>query len=438
MAKQIILDATETVACPKCGNAFPLSEGISRQTIDRYADDFERSFAERSKQLETDLSAEAKRSAERAAAHQVNTLKEQLAAAEATAKASKGLVEKAGADAKAAAKEEYETELKAAKETVVAKDVALTKLRDGELELRRQLRETEEKRQSQEVEYQRKLDVERKSIEEKARASLGEEFGRREAQYKAQIESAQREATDLKRKLEQGSQQTQGEALELSLESMLRNAFPLDEIAPVPKGVSGADLLQRVRSPSGQLCGTIVWETKQTKNWQPAWLQKLKDDQQAVGAEIAVLVSVAMPKDARDPFVRESDIWVTRFDAARPLAEALRNTLLEMHKLRQANTGRSEKMELLYNYICSPQFAQRVKSIVDGANVMRKDLEVERSAMMRIWKKRESQLTRMTSGMLGVVGDLQGIGQDSLPQLESIAALPAGDGETPGPQDDTL
>jgi hypothetical protein len=131
-----------------------------------------------------------------------------------------------------------------------------------------------------------------------------------------------------------------------------------------------------------------------------------------------------MPKDAHEPFVRESDVWVTRLDAARPLAEALRMTLLEMHKLRQANLGRSEKMELLYNYICSPQFAQRVKSVVEGFEAMKKDLEAEKAAMTRIWKKREMQLTRMTTGMLGVVGDLQGIGQGSLPQLESIAVLP--------------
>ena len=182
-------------------------------------------------------------------------------------------------------------------------------------------------------------------------------------------------------------------------------------------------LLQRVRSFSSQLCGTIVWEAKQTKAFQPAWLTKLKDDQQAVGAELAVLVTSAMPKEVREPFVRQADIWVTSFPAARPLAEALRGTLVEMHKLRQANLGRSEKMALVYEYICSPQFAQKVKTVVDGFRVMREELDAERAAMTRIWKKREMQLTRMTSGILGVVGDLQGIGEESLPQLGSIATI---------------
>jgi hypothetical protein len=424
MTRTIIIDAAEPIACPKCAHAFPLSEGISAQTIERYAEAYDRGFAERSKALEAQLAAEAKRRAEREAAQQVNALKEQAAAAEAAARAAKSQLDKAREEAKALAKEQYETEVRSMKEALAAKEGALSGLREGELALRRQLREAEEKRQGQELEYQRKLDAERKSIEERARAAAGEEYGRREAEFRAKLESAQREAADLKRKLEQGSQQTQGEALELGLEAMLRGAFPLDSIEPVPKGVTGADLLQRVRSASGQVCGTIVWEAKQTKNWQAAWIQKLKDDQHKVGAEIAVLVSAAMPRDSREPFVREADVWVARFEAARPLAEALRTTLLEMHKLRLANSGRSEKMELLYNYICSLQFAQRVKSVVDGFEAMRQDLEAERSAMTRIWKKREAQLRRLSGGMLGVVGDLQGIGEEAVPHLGKVAELP--------------
>jgi hypothetical protein len=268
------------------------------------------------------------------------------------------------------------------------------------------------------------LDEERKRIEAQARLAAGEEFGRREAQLKAQIESAQREATDLKRKLESGAVQFQGEGLEVSLEALLRAAFPFDEIVPVPKGMNGADLLQRVRAPSGACCGTIIWEAKQTKAWQPLWLRKLKDDQQAVGAEAAVIVTASMPKDTREPFVRESDVWIARFDAARPLAEALRLTLLELHKSRVANQGRSEKMERLYSYICSPQFTQRVKSVVEGFALMRQELEAEKMAAVRMFKKREMQLTRMTEGLLCVVGDLQGIGEASLAQLDTVAALP--------------
>jgi hypothetical protein len=375
-----MIDGAAKVACPKCSHHFPLSDGLSRQAIERHEEEFERVLLDQKKALEQRLAAEAKR--------------------------------------------QFETERKALAEALAAKEGALSKFRDEELQLRRQLRETDDARKSQEVEYQRKLDEERKRIEAQARLAAGEEFGRREAQLKAQIESAQREATDLKRKLESGAVQFQGEGLEVSLEALLRAAFPFDEIVPVPKGMNGADLLQRVRAPSGACCGTIIWEAKQTKAWQPLWLRKLKDDQQAVGAEAAVIVTASMPKDTREPFVRESDVWIARFDAARPLAEALRLTLLELHKSRVANQGRSEKMERLYSYICSPQFTQRVKSVVEGFALMRQELEAEKMAAVRMFKKREMQLTRMTEGLLCVVGDLQGIGEASLAQLDTVAALP--------------
>jgi hypothetical protein len=384
MARTIVVEAREVVACPKCNHRFPLSEGISRQAIERHAAELERALAEGRKKLEAQLAAEAKA--------------------------------------------QFEVQLKALNEALSAKEGSLAKFRAEELALRRQLRQFQESIRNQELEYARKLDAERKKIEEQARSAVGEELNRREAQWKAQLESAQREAADLKRKLEQGSQQLQGEALELSLEACLKSAFPLDEILPVPKGVNGADLIQRVRSPSGLVCGTILWEAKQTKAWQPAWLRKLKDEQQAIGAELAVIVTAAMPKDRSgncgEPFMREADVWVARFDAARPLAEALRMALIEAHKQRQANLGRSEKMELLYNYICSPQFAQRLKSVYDGFVTMRAELEAEKAALARIWKKREAQLTRMQDGLLSMVGDLQGIAEEALPALDAVAALP--------------
>ena len=378
--RTIMIDGATRVACPKCSHHFPLTDGLSRQAIERHAEEFERALAEQKKALEQRLAAEAKR--------------------------------------------QFDTERKSLSEALTAKEGALSKSREDELVLRRHLREAEDARKSQELEYQRKLDEERKRIEAQARSSAGEEFGRREAQLKAQIESAQREAADLKRKLEQGAVQFQGEGLEVSLEALLRAAFPLDEIVPVPKGMNGADLLQHVRAPSGACCGTIIWEAKQTKAWQPAWLRKLKDDQQAVGAEVAVIVTASMPKETREPFVRESDVWIARFDAARPLADALRSALLELHKARLASQGQSDKMERLYAYICSPQFTQRVKTVVEGFALMRQELEAEKMAVARMFKKREMQLTRMTEGLLCVVGDLQGIGEASLAQLDSVAALP--------------
>jgi hypothetical protein len=425
MGRRIIIDSDVQVGCPKCRYEFPLQAGISTQTIDRYADDFDSALSEQRKQLE----AEARKLAEKESATRVDAVKAELAEAQRLAKEVHKSIEKVRIDAKRAAREEQETELRSARDDAAARGQALEKAREGELELRGKLREAEETTKNSELEYQRKLDAERITIGERERTAAKADADRQIAQVNEQLAQARREADDMKRKLEQGSQQVQGEALEASLETLLRTSFPFDEIDDVPKGMTGADLIQRVRSPSGQVCGTIVWEAKQTKNWQQGWLTKLKDDQRAVGAEIAVLVTAVMPKDVRDTFTRQEDIWITQFASVRPVAEALRTTLVEVHKQRQANVGRNEKMELLYNYVCSPQFAQKLKAIVEGFAAMQSDLSAEKRAMIKHWSRREKQIARLTAGTVSIVGDLQGIGEDSLPQLDSIAALPDPDDE---------
>ena len=420
MQSKIVVDADVKVGCPKCGNEFALREGISTQTVDRYAEDYEKTLAAQKSVLET----EARKRAEKDSAARVEAVKAELIEAQRLAKESREQVEKVRQDTKKSAREEFETELKSSREDMAAKAVALEKARQAELDLRKKLREAEDARNGIELEYQRKLDAERKQIVETERAAANANADRQVGQMKEQLEQARREAEDMRRKLEQGSQQVQGEALEAGLENLLRSAFPLDSIEEVPKGIRGADLLHRVRSPSGQVCGTIVWEAKQTKGWQQGWLAKLKEDQRAVGAEIAVLVTSVMPKDVQHTFTRQEDVWITRFSAVRPVAEALRTTLVEVHKQRQANAGRDEKMALLYNYICSPQFAQKLKAIVDGFSTMQADLEAEKRAMTKHWSRREKQIARLTAGTVSIVGDLQGIGEEALPQLEAIAALP--------------
>ncbi len=251
-----------------------------------------------------------------------------------------------------------------------------------------------------------------------------------EAEYKKKIEDAQRANEDLRRKLDQGSQQLQGEVLELELEHTLTTAFLHDQIDEVKKGVRGADILQTVRTPMGQVCGKIIWEAKRAENWTDKWLQKLKDDQQEAKADIAVLVTTAMPKGVTEPFVRVGDVWVVSPHVMRPVAETLRVILTEAHKLKLVNTGRNEKMESLYNYLASAQFAQKVRTMLESFESMRSDLDAEKRAMQKIWAKRQTQIERVTGSMVTVVGELQGIAHDSLPQLDSIDALALPGGES--------
>jgi len=273
-----------------------------------------------------------------------------------------------------------------------------------------------------ELEMARKLDEERKKIENELSKKMKEEYQLKEAEYKKQVSDLNKQIEELKRKIEQTSVQLTGEVLELKLEDILKENFPSDSIEPVPKGVSGADILQKVYDRSGRYCGTIVWESKRTKNWSDSWIQKLKDDQREIKADIGVLVTTALPKGVSD-FGYIDGIVVTTYPLAVPIATLLRTQLIELTRIKQSTVARDEKIEILYNYLISPGFRQKVETIVEAFVNMKNDLDQEKRAMERIWAKREKQILRALYGFAGMYGDMQGILGASLPEIKHLKLL---------------
>lgn len=432
MSNKIILSPDEPIACPKCSHRFPLRLGITQQTIEKYESEYESVFAAERKALEERLGKEAERKANKAFTEQITRLTEQLAESKRATEDAKALIAKAQADAKAKAQAEFEQEKKSLAEELAEKDTKLKAFRDQELKLRAEKKELEEARQNMQLELTRKVDEERQKFQKQIGDAEAEKFKLKEAELRKQIEDAKKANEDLRRKLDQGSQQLQGEVLELELESILTDAFRHDRIEEVKKGQRGADVLQSVCTPAGQVCGKIIWEAKRAEHWSDKWLTKLKDDQFEAKADIPVLVTTAMPKGNNEPFYMIGDVWVVAPHVMRPVAETLRIILLEANRLKLINTGRNEKMELLYNYLSSTHFAQKVRTMLESFESMRSDLETEKRAMQRIWTKRQAQIERVTGSMVSVVGELQAIAHDSLPQLESIEqlALPKGDDQS--------
>lgn len=425
MIKKIIIAADEEIVCPKCDLHFPLSEGITRQTIERYESEFDEVFAAQKKELEATLEKEAERKATKQFAEQIALLQEKLQDSKLAEEDAKQLIVKAQIDAKAKAQQEFESEKKALAEELLEKDNKINEFRVQELELRKQKRAMEEQQANMEIELQRKLEVERTKMIDQISASESARFSMIEAEYKKKIEDALKTNEDLTRKLNQGSQQLQGEVLELELEHVLSNSFLHDQIDEVKKGQRGADVLHTVHTQYGIACGKIIWEAKRAEHWNDKWLHKLKDDQQEAKADIAVLVTTVMPKGVNDVIVRLGDVWVVSPHVIKPVAEMLRVVLLEANKLKMVNTGRNEKIELLYNYLSSAQFSQKVRTMLETFESMRGDLEAEKRAMQKIWSKRQTQIERVTINMTTVVGDLQGIAHEALPQLENLETLEA-------------
>jgi len=187
----------------------------------------------------------------------------------------------------------------------------------------------------------------------------------------------------------------------------------------VPKGEFGGDVVQAVRSQSGQPSGTILWEMKRTRNWSDAWLPKLREDQRAAKAEIAILVSSVLPKGV-ETFDVIDGVWVAHPRCVLPVSAILRNTLLQVALARQVSAGQQSKTELVYQYLTGPRFRQRVEAIVEAFSAMKEDLDKERKAIMKQWAKREEQIERVMGGTVGMYGDLQGIAGKSLQEIEGL------------------
>jgi hypothetical protein len=260
------------------------------------------------------------------------------------------------------------------------------------------------------------------AVRDKARLEAEDSLKAKVAEKETQIAGMQRQIEELRRKAEQGSQQLQGEALEIELESQLRARFARDLIEPVPKGEFGGDVLHRVLGPAGQACGTILWESKRTKNWSDGWLVKLRDDQRAAKAEIAMIVSSALPKGV-ESFDLVEGVWVVEPRFALPLAIALRQSLIDVAGSKLAQEGQQSKMELVYSYLTGPRFRHRIDAIVERFTEMQSDLDRERKTMMRLWAKREEQLRGVLDSTAGLYGDLQGIAGRAMADIESLDVL---------------
>lgn len=415
-----------TITCPNCKTEIRLTESLAAPLIAATRRQFELQLAqkddaiakreqgvrEREKQI-----AEAKRKLDEQVADQVAAqLKEERARviAEESRKAKL---------ASAAELENRARELAELQEVLKARDAKLAEAQQAQAELIKKQRELDDARRELELTVERRVQAGLEQTRVKARQEAEEGLKLKVMEKEQTISAMQKQIEELKRKAEQGSQQLQGEVLELELENLLGARFPADMIEPVPKGEYGGDILQRVHNLSGQRCGTILWESKRTKNWSDSWLAKLREDQRAAKAEIAIIVSQALPREV-ETFALIDNIWVIHPKAILPVAMMLRHTLVEITSARQSSEGQQTKMELVYQYLTGPRFRQRVEGIVEAFSTMQEDLDKEKKTITRQWAKREAQIERVMQSTVGMYGDLQGIAGKTLQEIGGLD-LPA-------------
>lgn len=316
---------------------------------------------------------------------------------------------------------DFEVKLKLLQDTNAANESRLKEARDKEVEFLKQQQVLLDREKSIELEIQKKIIEERERLTDIIGKEIEERNKLREHEHMMKVKELEKQLEDqkmlteeMKRKQEQGSMQLQGEVQELALEELLRMSFPFDVVEEVGKGVRGADCIQTVRNNMGQECGKIIYESKRTKDFSNEWIEKLKADMRNLGADVAVIVTQAMPKDM-DGFGERDGVWICNFMEARAVTAILRDLVIKVFNAGKSQENKGDKMTLLYHYLTSQEFAEQWKAIREGFMAMKISIQKERDQMEKLWKAREKQLEKVLLNAAHIKGSIEGIsGMDTV------------------------
>ena len=406
------------INCPTCGSELDVEEVLGHRIEEKYQQLYRSKVAEMESGYKQRESALAQKEA---------TLKDQVAEVEkqiaektqaAIARREKEIAKEIAEQTEEKLKSNYEVRLKSLTEEAAESKKQLQEAKSAQIENERLKRQIESQKQDLELQYEKKFSLQ---LKEQTEAITKKEAERNEnvvLELKKQLEDQRTLAEEMKRKAEQGSQQRQGEVQELMIEEFLRSTFPTDEVAEVGKGKSGADVKHIVRNRLGIESGIIVYESKNTKDFNNAWIEKLKSDAEQEKADVAVLVTKTMPK-GMEYLGLMNGVWVCSVPELKGLATALRESLIRLSDVRTSQTNKGEKMQLLYDYLTDGKFVEQIKRVVSGFNTLREGYQKEKEAMQKIWKKRDEQLEMMLRNTSDFVTQIQTIAGSSLPRLES-------------------
>jgi len=388
------------IKCPNCGHEFPLEDALNdelKEAIEKEKQELRQQMVEYKRQKEEELGKKEIEWQQKTQAEKV-ALQKQL---------EENLRKTISAD--------FENQLRLLERNNKDNEEKLKEARQKELMFLQKEQELKNKEAELELTVQKKLQTEReklsqdiRKIEEQKIAAKENEYHLKLKELEKQLDDQKKLAEEMKRKAEQGSMQLQGEVQELALEEMLKASFPFDMITEVGKGVRGADCIQIVRNNFGQECGKIIYESKRTNAFAADWIEKLKADMRSQGAEIAVIVTKAMPKDM-DCFGVKDGVWICSFGEVKALAGVLRDGVIRVFNAAKSNENKGDKMNLLYNYLTSNEFAEQWKAIREGFMSMKLSIQKERDAMERLWKAREKQLEKVLLNAAHVRGSIEGI-----------------------------
>lgn len=368
-------DITE-ITCPHCGQVFGINEAIKHQIDDELA----RVKSKELERLEKELNEEHEKKTQAAVE---NALKE--------------------------AKDKETVEIERLKSKAESSRKSEAELREQIKTLLEELSNERKARDNAEIDARKKLLEKEKEIKEEAKNRAFDDFNTKIREQEETIRRLREQLTEAKQVAEQGSQQLQGEILELDIEQNLNNSFPLDDVREVKKGERGSDIRQTVNEQQYQNCGLILWECKNAKTFQKPWVDKLREELIKEKAQAGVIVFNSPDINTEDFEKLSDNIWLVKPRYAIMLATLLRQIIIKVFITNRNNQGKDAKIEMMYNYLTGGEFANRVKYIIQSYNELKEQLDNEKRQTQKRWAAQEKILQKTVDSLYGMGGDLQGI-----------------------------
>ncbi|MGG5486014.1 DUF2130 domain-containing protein [Gaetbulibacter sp. PBL-D1] len=417
------MNSETQIKCPNCGTSIDVQDILTHQLEEEIKQKYQTQIAEEKKKYEAEQKKlnEDKLEFEKKKKQENELFQERL---ENQLKEEKKEIE---LKLKLKLKEEQSEQFDALQKELNEKSDQVKELNRSKAEIEKLKREKNELKEAAEAEAQKKLNEILIAEKEKIKKSEEEKNELRFKEMQKQLEDQKKLTEEMKRKQEQGSMQLQGEVQELAIEEWLQSKFPLDTIEEIKKGVRGGDCIQIVHTRTEQNCGSIYYESKRTKDFQPSWIEKFKADIRDRGANIGVLVTEVMPSDM-DRMGLKDGIWICNYEEFKGLCVVLREGIIQVNNAVITQENKGDKMDLLYDYLTSSTFRMQIEAIVEGFTQMKSDLDSEKRSMQRIWKQREKQIEKVVTNTIDMYGSIKGIAGNA---IQSVKAL-----ELPGTDDE--
>ena len=404
-----------SIKCPNCGTSIDVNDILKHQLEESIRIEFQEKATSQANELATKNEALEKAKAIFEAKKKLDN--EMFA--DRLEKETKAAEKEITAKLKAKLEEENKDRLLGMEKELSEKSEKLRELSKMEGEIAKLQREKLEMKYAIEAAAQKQLNETLAVEREKIRKQEDDKNELKFAALQKQLEDQKKLTEEMKRKQEQGSMQMQGEVMELAIEEWLASQFPLDTIDEIKKGANGADCLQIVNTRELQNCGSIYYESKRTKAFQPAWIEKFKNDIRDKKANLGVMVTEALPI-GMDRMGMKDGIWICTYDEFKGLSAVLRQSLIQVSQAIQSQENKGDKMVMLYDFLTSNEFHLQMEGIVEGFTQMQKDLIFEKNAMKRIWKQREKQIDKVINNTLGMHGSIRGIAGNAIQAVKAL------------------